>query len=269
MSTVLSWNVASLPALLSKRPSAIFDLVSEHDADVLCIQETKLQEKNVDSVDAKLELDDTWHRYYSCSTAKLGYAGTLLLSRVKPLQVSYGLRNGPSNEPHGRIVTAEYSAVFVVCVYVVNSGAKLENLEHRTNFWDPGLVRHIRELSRHKQVILAGDLNVAPGDIDVYAPAKLNKTAGFTPQERYSYRSGLGTLMLDSFRLLHPKTSVYTYFSYRGAMRSKGSHGLGWRIDLIMLTPGLRECLVDSYVLSEVLGSDHVPIGVHLGTKYF
>ncbi|MCO5600285.1 hypothetical protein L7F22_054395 [Adiantum nelumboides] len=262
---LLSWNVNGLRALLKGKGdnlpgAAILRLAEEEDFDVLSLQETKLQEKDVITIKETL-LPAYGNSLWSCSTAKLGYSGTAVISRIKPLSISYGI-GIPKHDSEGRVITVEFEKFFLVTCYVPNSGQKLERLVYRTQDWDLSLGMYLKELEKKKPVILTGDLNCAHQEIDIYNPAGNRRSAGFTDEERISFEKNfLYNGFHDTFRKLHPNRVAYTYWGYRTAARPKNH---GWRLDYYLASDSLLELVHDSYTLPDVEGSDHCPIGLTL-----
>eukprot|EP00250_Pteridium_aquilinum_P017494 c23655_g1_i3 orf=144-1901(+) len=262
---LLSWNVNGLRALLKgkgdQQPgTAIMKLAEKEDFDVLSLQETKLQEKDALAIkEALLPGYDT--SLWSCSTAKLGYSGTAVISRIKPLSVTYGLGNS-NHDSEGRIITVEFDKFFLVTTYVPNSGQKLERLAYRTQDWDLSLANFLKNLEKRKPVILTGDLNCAHQEIDIYNPDGNRRSAGFTDEERGSFEKNfLQRGLNDTFRRQHPNSVAYTYWGYRTAARPKNQ---GWRLDYFLASDALLDLVHDSYILPDVEGSDHCPIGLTL-----
>lgn len=262
---LLSWNVNGLRALLKGKGNqepgaAILKLAEKEDFDVLSLQETKLQEKDVLTIKEAL-LPGYDNSLWSCSTVKLGYSGTAVISRIKPLSVSYGL--GISNHDNeGRVITVEFERFFLVTSYVPNSGQKLERLAYRTEDWDSSLGNYLKELEKRKPVILTGDLNCAHQEIDIYNPDGNRRSAGFTNEERTSFEKNfLQRGLADTFRRQHPNSVGYTYWGYRTAARPKNQ---GWRLDYFLASDVLLDLVYDSYILPDVEGSDHCPIGLTL-----
>ncbi|KAL3682047.1 hypothetical protein R1sor_000069 [Riccia sorocarpa] len=255
---LLSWNVNGLCALMKKRNEFLVELVEEESFDVICMQETKLQEKEVERISTSLP-PEYCHSFWNCSTAKLGYAGSALISKVKPILVRHGL-GIPHHDQEGRLITAEFDKFYLVAGYVPNAGQKLENLEYRTGDWDSSVSQYLKELEKKKPVIYAGDLNCATDDIDISNPAGNRRNAGFTNEERESFKTNyLEKGFVDTFRQQHPKVVGYTFWSYRSGARSKNN---GWRLDYFLASEGLMDQIHDSYMRPDVIGSDHCPIGL-------
>ncbi|KAL3682044.1 hypothetical protein R1sor_000066 [Riccia sorocarpa] len=263
---LLSWNVNGLRGLMkdkdkkAQESQILAQFAKEEGFDVLCLQETKLQEKDVEQISASI-LPEYSHSFWSCSTAKLGYSGTALISRVKPLSVKYGM-GIPDHDKEGRLITAEFDDFYLVTGYVPNSGDKLVRLGYRTEDWDPSLSRHLKELEKKKPVIYTGDLNCANDEIDINNPDGNRKSAGFTDEERESFKTNfLNKGFVDTFRHQHPNVVGYTYWGYRTAARPKNN---GWRLDYFLASEALMNRVHDSYIRPDILGSDHCPIGLIL-----
>ena len=284
---VVSWNVNGIRALLAKDPDILDRVAREENADVFVLQETKIQAKQVDEIDARV-LAMYPHRVWNCSTARLGYSGTALFSREAPLNAwtdpfvaTATARDGGGEETRagesttfeneGRVVVAEFPRVFVVGAYVPNSGAELKRLAPRTNAWDPAMARYLRALEAKKPVVYCGDLNVAAREIDLWGNHRANqKSAGFTPQERDAFARhyvgdggvrGQPKPFVDTFRAVHPTASAYSWFSYRGGARRANR---GWRIDYVLASDTPELVVHDAYIRGDVGGSDHVPVGAVL-----
>ena len=281
---VVSWNVNGIRALLQKDPDVLDRVAREENADVFVLQETKIQAKQVDEIDARV-LAEYPHRIWNCSTARLGYSGTALFSREAPLNAwtdpfvaTATARDGGGEETRagesttfeneGRVVVAEFPRVFVVGAYVPNSGAELKRLAPRTNAWDPAMARYLRALEAKKPVVYCGDLNVAAREIDLWGNHRANqKSAGFTPQERDAFARhyvgdggvrGQPKPFVDTFRAVHPTASAYSWFSYRGGARRANR---GWRIDYVLASDTPELVVHDAYIRGDVGGSDHCPVG--------
>ncbi|CAN0881819.1 DNA-(apurinic or apyrimidinic site) endonuclease, chloroplastic [Linum grandiflorum] len=257
---LMSWNVNGLRALLKLEGFSALELAKREDFDVLCLQETKLQEKDVKSIKQCL-LEGYESSFWTCSLAKLGYSGTSIISRVKPLSVTYGL-GIQDHDTEGRIVTAEFDKFYLICAYVPNSGDGLKRLSYRITQWDPSLSNYMKELEKSKPVILTGDLNCAHEEIDIFNPAGNKRSAGFTDEERQSFGTNfLEKGFVDTFRRQHPNTVGYTYWGYRHGGRKTNK---GWRLDYFLVSESLADKVYDSYIVPDVTGSDHCPIGLIL-----
>ncbi|CAI0559567.1 unnamed protein product [Linum tenue] len=241
---LMSWNVNGLRALLKLEGFSALELAQREDFDILCLQETKLQDKDVESIKQTL-LEGYGSSSWTCSLTKLGYSGTAIISRIKPLSVTYGL-GIPDHDSEGRIVTAEFDSFYLICAYVPNSGDGLKRLE----------------LEKTKPVILTGDLNCAHQEIDIFNPAGNRRSAGFTDEERQSFgRNFLDKGFVDTFRNQHPNAVGYTYWGYRHGGRKTNK---GWRLDYFLVSESLADKVHDSYIVPDVMGSDHCPIGLIL-----
>ncbi|CAI0559565.1 unnamed protein product [Linum tenue] len=257
---LMSWNVNGLRALLKLEGFSALELAQREDFDILCLQETKLQDKDVESIKQTL-LEGYGSSSWTCSLTKLGYSGTAIISRIKPLSVTYGL-GIPDHDSEGRIVTAEFDSFYLICAYVPNSGDGLKRLSYRITQWDPSLSDYMKELEKTKPVILTGDLNCAHQEIDIFNPAGNRRSAGFTDEERQSFgRNFLDKGFVDTFRNQHPNAVGYTYWGYRHGGRKTNK---GWRLDYFLVSESLADKVHDSYIVPDVMGSDHCPIGLIL-----
>ncbi len=241
----ISWNVNGIRACLNK---GFMDFFKEADADFFSIQETKMQEGQAD-----LAIDG--YEYYMNSAIKKGYSGTLIYTKHKPLNVTYGL-DGELYNDEGRIITLEYDNFYLVNVYVPNSQEELKRLDYRMEFED-NFRRYLNSLKEKKSVILCGDLNVAHERIDIKNPDTNQRNAGFTIEERNKFTDLLKTGFIDSFRFKYPDTVTYSWWSYRFSARAKNA---GWRIDYFVLSEDLKNKEFDSKILTNVMGSDHCPV---------
>ncbi|KAK4272487.1 hypothetical protein QN277_021041 [Acacia crassicarpa] len=257
-SKILSWNVNGLRALLKLGGFSALQLAQREDFDVLCLQETKIQEKDIDTIKSSL-IDGYENSFWTCSVSKLGYSGTAIISRIKPLSVRYGL-GIPDHDGEGRIVTAEFDSFYLISGYVPNSGDGLKRLSYRITQWDPSLSNYVKELEKSKPVILTGDLNCAHEEIDIYNPAGNRRSAGFTDEERKSFAENfLSKGFVDTFRRQHPGVVGYTYWGYRHGGRKTNR---GWRLDYFLVSESIADKVYDSYILPDVAGSDHCPVGL-------
>ncbi|KAI8928522.1 Endonuclease/exonuclease/phosphatase [Entophlyctis helioformis] len=249
---LVSWNVAGFNAAVKK---GMMRYIEAEDADIVCIQETKLSSQPAsDTARSKLYP----HQYWSVCTAKKGYSGTAVWSKVKPISVRYTIGDKDLDD-EGRFIILEFEEWFLVASYIVNAGQQLERLALKHDHYAK-LQAFLKGLQDTKPVVWTGDINVAHNEVDLARPKTNTKTAGFTPQEREDFGRVLTELdMLDTFRDRHPDaTGRYTYFSYRFACRSKN---LGWRLDYFVVSHALKDRILDADIRSEVYGaSDHVPI---------
>ncbi|XP_014514935.1 DNA-(apurinic or apyrimidinic site) lyase, chloroplastic isoform X2 [Vigna radiata var. radiata] len=255
---ILSWNVNGLRALLKSEGFSALQLAQREDFDILCLQETKLQEKDIEEIKQRL-IDGYDNSFWTCSISKLGYSGTAIISRIKPLSVRYGLGIS-DHDSEGRLVTAEFDTFYLICGYIPNSGDGLKRLSYRVTQWDPSLSNYLKELEKSKPVILTGDLNCAHEEIDIYNPAGNKRSAGFTDEERKSFATNfLSRGFVDTFRRQHPGVIGYTYWGYRHGGRKNNR---GWRLDYFLVSESIADKVHDSYILPDVNGSDHCPIGL-------
>lgn len=245
---LISWNVNGLRACMNK---GFMDFFNEVDADIFCLQETKMQREQAD-------FEFPGYEQYWNSAVKKGYSGTAVFSRIKPLSVSYDLGIA-EHDQEGRVITLEYEDFYLVNVYTPNSQSELARLDYRM-VWDDVFRMHLLKLEAVKPVILCGDLNVAHQEIDLKNPKTNTKNAGFTIEERNKLTDLLNSGFIDSFRYLYPdKTGAYSWWSYMFQARSKNA---GWRIDYFILSDKLKERIEDSLIYADVIGSDHCPVGV-------
>uniref|UniRef100_A0ACD5VS76 Uncharacterized protein n=2 Tax=Avena sativa TaxID=4498 RepID=A0ACD5VS76_AVESA len=257
---ILSWNVNGLRALLKSRGFSIHELAQREDFDVLCLQETKMQEKDIEVIKESL-LEGYTNSFWTCSVSKLGYSGTAIISRVKPLSIKYGL-GVPDHDTEGRVVTVEFDDFYLLTAYVPNAGDGLKRLTYRVTEWDPCLGNYMKELEKSKPVILTGDLNCAHQEIDIHDPAGNSRSAGFTKEERKSFETNfLSKGFVDTFRKQHPDVVGYSYWGYRHNCRKTNR---GWRLDYFLVSESIAERVHDSYILPDVSASDHSPLGLIL-----
>lgn len=247
---LISWNVNGLRAVMKKN---FYEFVKEAAPDVLCIQETKMQEGQ-----AEVELPG-YHKYW-CSAEKKGYSGTLTLTKEEPLNVTYNM--GVDKHDHeGRIVNCEFPDFFLVNVYVPNSQNELARLDYRME-WEDDFLRYVKELEKKKPVIICGDMNVAHKEIDLKNPATNRKNAGFTDEEREKMSALQDAGLIDTFRYFYPdKEGMYSWWSFRGNARANNT---GWRIDYFLVSEALKDKLKSAEILMDVPGSDHCPVVLEL-----
>ncbi|KAJ3669225.1 hypothetical protein LUZ60_011175 [Juncus effusus] len=256
----LSWNVNGLRALLKSKNFSAIELAEREDFDVLCLQETKIQEKDIEEVRESL-IEGYKNNYWTCSLTKLGYSGTAIISRIKPISVSYGL-GVTDHDGEGRLLTVEFEGFYLLSSYVPNSGDGLKRLNYRVTEWDPSLSNYMKELEKSKPVILTGDLNCAHQEIDIYNPAGNKRSAGFTIEERQSFeKCYLNNGFIDTFRKQNPNVVAYSYWGYRHGGRKTNK---GWRLDYFLVSESLMGKVYDSYILPDIGGSDHCPVGLIL-----
>lgn len=243
---LISWNVNGLRACMTK---GFMDFFKEADADIFCLQETKLQEGQID-----MELPG-YYQYWNYAEKK-GYSGTAVFTKKEPLSVAYGI--GIEEHDHeGRVITLEYEDFFVVTVYTPNSQDGLARLDYRMR-WEDDFLAYLKKLEGKKPVIFCGDLNVAHKEIDLKNPKTNRKNAGFTDEERQKMTVLQENGFVDTFRYFYPdQEGIYSWWSYRFQARSKNA---GWRIDYFMASECLKERLEDAVIDTQVLGSDHCPV---------
>lgn len=243
---LVSWNVNGLRACVGKDFEESFRKL---DADIFCLQETKLQE-------GQIELDlPGYHQYWNYAEKK-GYSGTAIFSRTEPLSVTRDI--GVEEHDHeGRVLTAEYEDFYFVCVYVPNSQRELTRLDYR-QAWEAAFLHYILELEKKKPVIYAGDLNVAHREIDLKNPSSNHHNAGFTDEERACFTQVLDSGYIDTFRYFYPDLAgVYSWWSYMFHAREKNA---GWRIDYFIASKKLEDRLVSAAIHGDIMGSDHCPV---------
>ena len=247
---LISWNVNGLRACVGK---GFLDFFESSDADFFCLQETKLQQ-------GQIELPTEKHRQFWNYADKKGYSGTAIFAKEAPLAVTYGL-GIPELDTEGRLITLAYPDFFLVTCYTPNAQQGLARIDHRLR-WDDAFRGYLRALDAQKPVIACGDLNVAHQEIDLKNPAANRGNAGFSDEERESFSRLLDAGFTDSFRFLHPDaTGAYSWWSYRFHAREKDA---GWRIDYFLVSNRLAEKITAAPIYKEVLGSDHCPVGLEL-----
>ena len=251
---LVSWNVNGLRAVVTKGFENFF---KEINADVFCVQETKMQEEQLD--DNIRKNFDGYYCYWN-SAEKKGYSGTAVFSKLKPLNVTYGI-GIEGHDKEGRVITVEYEKFYLVNCYTPNAKRELERLEYRM-IWEDEFRKYLLKLNETKPVVLCGDLNVAHEEIDLKNPKTNRGNAGFTDEERKKMTQLLSSGFTDSFRYLYPdKAGVYSWWSYMFKAREKNA---GWRIDYFIVSKSIEEKIKESYIFSEVMGSDHCPVGIDL-----
>ena len=242
----ISWNVNGLRAVAGK---GFADIFRDLDADFFCLQETKLQEGQLDIA------FDGYTSYWNYAEKK-GYSGTAIFTRHTPLSVSYGIGIA-DHDLEGRVITLEMQDFYLVTVYTPNSQDGLKRLDYRMN-WEDDFRNYLLRLDQTKPVILCGDLNVAHQEIDLRNPKTNRKNPGFTDQEREKFTALLNSGFIDTFRHLHPDTTdAYSWWSYRFQARAKNA---GWRIDYFVTSQRLAQSINDASILSDIIGSDHCPV---------
>ena len=244
---IISWNVNGIRAVLKK---GFHDFIKEHSPDILCLQETKAHPDQVD-----LNMDELPFRYWN-SAEKKGYSGTSIFLNKEPLSSSDGL-GIKKHDNEGRVITLEFNEYFLVNVYTPNSKRDLSRLDYRYNEWDKDFLIYLKTLEKKKPVIFCGDLNVAHKEIDLRNPKTNKKNAGFTPEEREGFTNYVDSGFIDTFREFNEGPDHYTWWSYMFNSRAKN---VGWRIDYFCVSNSIKKKLINSYILPEVIGSDHAPV---------
>ena len=243
---LISWNVNGLRACVKK---GFLDYFKSEDADIFCLQETKLQEGQID-----LDLEG-YFQYWNYAEKK-GYSGTAIFTKKEPLNVYYGI-NMEHHDKEGRVITLEFEDFFMVTVYTPNSQSELARLEYRME-WEDDFRNYLLELSSKKGVVVCGDLNVAHKEIDLKNPKTNRKNAGFTDEERDKFSTLLSSGFIDTFRYFNPDLEgVYSWWSYRFNARKNNA---GWRIDYFVVSEALKDKLVSAKIHTEIFGSDHCPV---------
>ena len=250
---LISWNVNGLRAIYKK---GFMDIFKDLNADIFCIQETKMQE-------GQIELDlNNYYEYYSYAERK-GYSGTAIFTKIKPLNVSYGI-GIEEHDKEGRVITLEFDEFYMVNCYTPNSGRELARLDYRM-IWEEEFRKYLKELDNKKPVIICGDLNVAHTEIDLKNPKSNRKNAGFTDEERGKIDILLKSGFTDTFRKIYPeKEGCYTWWSY---MFNARANNAGWRIDYFIVSARISNSIKDAYIYSEIMGSDHCPVGLKINEE--
>ncbi len=248
---LISWNVNGLRAAINK---GFKDFFKEINADIFCIQETKMQE-------GQLEIDfvEGYYTYFN-SAVKKGYSGTAVFTKIKPLNVSYGI-GIEEHDQEGRVITLEFDKFYLVNCYTPNSKRELERLDYR-EVWEDDFRKYLKKLDSKKPVILCGDLNVAHKEIDLKNPKSNRRNAGFTDEERGKMTELLEAGFTDSYRYLYPnKEDAFTWWSYFASAREKN---IGWRIDYFIVSKSIEKSVQEAYIYDKILGSDHCPVGLDI-----
>jgi exodeoxyribonuclease III len=250
MKKMISWNVNGLRACVTK---GFLDHFKELDADIFCLQETKLSE-------GQIELDLPGYYDYWNYADKKGYSGVAIFTKEKPLSVSYGL--GIDEHDHeGRVITLEFDDYYVLTCYTPNSKSELARLDYRM-VWEDDFLKYVKKLDEKKPVIYCGDLNVAHKEIDLKNPGSNRKNAGFTDEEREKMSIALSSGFVDTFRKLYPEAKdMYSWWSYRASARAKN---VGWRIDYFIVSQRLEDKIKDAKIHMDITGSDHCPVELEI-----
>ena len=246
----ISWNVNGLRACMNK---GFADFFESADADIFCLQETKLQE-------GQIEPDLPNYHTYWCYAEKKGYSGTAVFTKKLPLGVTYNL-GVPEHDSEGRVITLEYDKFFLVCVYTPNAQDQLKRLDYRMN-WEDAFRDYVCALNEKKPVVICGDLNVAHEEIDLKNPKTNRGNPGFSDEERSKFSQLLSSGFTDSFRYLYPDTeNAYSWWSYRSNARA---NNVGWRIDYFLVSQSVKENIQEAFICPEITGSDHCPVGLDI-----
>ena len=250
MKKMISWNVNGLRAVVGK---GFLDIFNELDADIFCLQETKLQAGQID-----LDLHG-YYQYWNYAEKK-GYSGTAIFTKEEPLSVAYGI-GIEEHDKEGRVITLEFPDYYVITVYTPNSQTELARLEYRMT-WEDAFRAYLKSLEKNKPVIVCGDLNVAHKEIDLKNPKTNRKNAGFTDEERNKFTELLSSGFIDTFRFFYPnQEGIYSWWSYRFKAREKNA---GWRIDYFITSESLKDRLVGAKIHTDIFGSDHCPVELEI-----
>ena len=251
---LISWNVNGLRAVINK---GFKNFYNDIKADIMCLQETKMQQDQI-----SMDINDIFKdRYvYWNSAEKKGYSGTVVISKIKPINVTYGIGKD-EHDKEGRIITLEFDSFYLVNCYTPNSKRELERLDYRM-IWEDEIRAYLKELDKTKPVVYCGDLNVAHNEIDLKNPSSNHHNAGFTNEERSKMTALLNEGFIDTFRYKYPeKTGAYSWWSYMFHARENNA---GWRIDYFIVSDSIKDKIEDAKILSEVMGSDHCPVELDL-----
>ncbi len=251
---LISWNVNGLRAVVNKGFKEFF---KEIDADIFCIQETKMQEAQLD--ENILEIFEGYNAYWN-SAEKKGYSGTAIFTKQKPLNVTYGIGK-EEHDKEGRVITLEFEKFYIVNIYTPNSKRELERLDYR-QLWEDEIRAYLLKLKENKPVVMCGDLNVAHTEIDLKNPKTNRKNAGFTDEERAKMTELLNPGFVDTYRYKYPEVEgKYSWWSYMFHAREKNA---GWRIDYFIVSENLKDKIEDAKILDDIYGSDHCPVELDL-----
>lgn len=249
---LISWNVNGLRACVNK---GFYEYFKEVNADIFCLQETKLQEGQIE-----MEIGEEYHQYWNYAEKK-GYSGTAVFTKMEPLSVRYGLEE--DHEPEGRVITLEFQDFYLVTVYTPNAKRDLSRLDYRLE-WEERFRSYLLQLDAKKPVVVCGDLNVAHQEIDLKNAKSNRNNSGFTPEEREKMTRLLSAGFVDTYRYFYPdQTDAYTWWSFMPKVRERN---IGWRIDYFLASERLAPSLVGAGIDSQVMGSDHCPVVLELGT---
>ncbi|WP_409176730.1 exodeoxyribonuclease III [Brevibacillus fortis] len=248
---LISWNVNGLRACVNK---GFYEYFKEANADIFCLQETKLQEGQIE-----MEIGEEYHQYWNYAEKK-GYSGTAVFTKMEPLSVRYGLEE--DHEPEGRIITLEFQDFYLVTVYTPNAKRDLSRLDYRLE-WEERFRNYLLQLDAKKPVVVCGDMNVAHQEIDLKNAKSNRNNSGFTPEEREKMTNLLAAGFVDTYRYFYPdQTDAYTWWSFMPKVRERN---IGWRIDYFLASERLAPSLLSAGIDSQVMGSDHCPVVLELG----
>lgn len=265
--SIISWNVNGIRAVVKK--GTFQEFIRKYQPDILCLQETKAEQ-------GQAEIDLPGYEEYWNSAKRKGYSGTAIFTRTKPVTVQYGLlgNNGETSLAddygdaalEGRVITAEFEQFYVVSVYTPNAKDDLSRVAFRKNTWDPLFLQHLQHLEKNKPVIAGGDFNVAHEPIDLARPKENEGLKGFTKEEREGFSKFMNAGFIDTFRKQHPdEPNHYTWWSHWANARARN---VGWRIDYILASQSLEKHITDAFILPDVMGSDHCPVGIKIEYKF-
>ena len=250
---IISWNVNGIRAVQNK---GFAETLAQLDADCILLQETKAQAEQIDKA---LEHVDHYHIYSNCAERK-GYSGVTIMSRQEPLQIVHDIGIA-EHDQEGRVIVAEFEKFYLLDVYVPNSGEELARLDYRKT-WDTEFLAYCQQLQSKKPLIACGDFNVAHQPIDIARPKpNYNKSAGYTQVEIDGFSQFMAAGLIDTFRHKHPDTVAYSWWSFRANARA---NNIGWRIDYVLASQGLTEKIKEAFILPEITGSDHCPVGIEI-----
>ena len=264
---IIFWNVCGLRALLPKKD--LDKLITEENPDIICFNETKLDLEIIEKMKLKKLFKEKYNyiSYFNNCKEKKGYSGTAILTKYKPLSVSYGM-NIEKHDKEGRIITLDFDKFYLICCYVPNAGEGLKRLDYRVKEWDKDFFEYINNLKNKKDVILTGDLNVARENIDIFDPKGREKLPGFTLLEKNSFNNFLKSGYCDNFRSLHPNEKKFTFFTKRAKGAREGNKG--WRLDYFVTNKDMKNITVkecDILDKEKYLASDHIPIKLEFNCK--
>ncbi len=260
---IIAWNVNGLRATMQKKN--LVNLIESEKPTIICFGETKLTCPITATEEMmKEKIEGYKYRYYSTCNGRGGYSGTAIFSKKKPINVIHGLGHN-DHDGEGRLITLEFKKFFLVHVYTPNSGQALARLKYRVEEWDVEFRKFLHKLQDKKPIIVCGDLNVANEEIDIHDPKGNKRSAGFTDEERESFKKTLNQLnLIDTFRQKHPEKIDYSYWSYRMNSRAKNK---GWRIDYFLVSHNIINKVKKSKILTEIHGSDHAPVKMNITFK--